>query len=138
MTDQYPYELISPGSAGEGEDLLANKSSSEGLRRVQALLADWLRMENVVVLTGAGCSVGCGGRLMSGPVDNNIECVVLDAIKQCPLSAAAKSIVDWKMANGFGTGDFESWLSFVFNGFRLTSTAGSPIDAVLWKRKHHT
>jgi hypothetical protein len=33
---------------------------------MQALLADWLRMENVMVLTAAGMSVSAGGRLMVG------------------------------------------------------------------------
>ena len=63
MTDSCKYQLIAPVSAGESDDLLEGKSQDEGLRRVQALLADWLRMENVVVLTAAGCSVGAGGRL---------------------------------------------------------------------------
>ena len=63
------YQLIAPASAGDSQDLLDGKTQEEGLRRIQALLADWLRMENVVVLTAAGCSVGAGGRLMRlGPV----------------------------------------------------------------------
>ncbi|BBK36902.1 hypothetical protein STAQ_19800 [Allostella sp. ATCC 35155] len=48
------YKLLSPISAGESEDLLAGKSQADGLRRMQALLAHWLRMENVVVLIAAG------------------------------------------------------------------------------------
>ena len=52
------YKLLAPVSAGQSENLVADKSPAEGQRRIQALLADWLRMENVVVLTGAGCSVG--------------------------------------------------------------------------------
>ena len=64
MTEQCKYQLISPVSAGASEDLLSDKSHDERMRRIQAVLADWLRMENVVVLTAAGCSVGAGGRLI--------------------------------------------------------------------------
>lgn len=128
------YRLISPMSAGEGEDLLASKSSDDALRRVQALLADWLRMENVVVLTAAGCSVGSGGRLMSGPPDNNLECLVLDAVGKCPLSAEASSIIEWKKKNSdFGKGNFESWLTHLFNASKLCADENSPLQSITWK-----
>jgi len=81
MTELCKYKLLSPVSAGEGDDLLADKSPEDGLRRVQALLADWLRMENVVVLTAAGTSFSAGGRLMAGPRANNLECLVLGAVE---------------------------------------------------------
>ena len=116
------YKLLSPDSAGESADLLAGKNSEDGLRRIQALLADWLRMENVVVLTAAGCSVGAGGRLMAGPAANNLECLVLDAVEQCPLSENAKAIIEWKKANGFGAGGFEDWLSYLFNASGLAKS----------------
>ena len=108
------YRLISPVSAGESEDLLEGKPQGDGLRRVQALLADWLRMENVVVVTAAGCSVGAGGRLMSGSQENNLECLVLDAVEKCSLSDAAMEVLKWKRANDFGEGNFEAWLSMCF------------------------
>ena len=47
MTDQCKYQLNSPVSAGESEDHLAGKIGDETLRRIQAVLADWLRMVNV-------------------------------------------------------------------------------------------
>lgn len=102
LTDLTPYQLISPVSVGESEDLLAAKSKEDGLRRIQTLLADWLRMENVVVLTAVGTSVGADSRLMAGRPETNLECLVLDALENCPLSAEAKQIVAWKKANGFG------------------------------------
>jgi hypothetical protein len=83
MTELCPYQLISPVSAGENADLLADENKKDGIRRIQALLADWLRMENVVILAAAGCSVGAGGRLMAGPKTNNLECLVLDAVENC-------------------------------------------------------
>ena len=133
MSDQCRYQLLSPGSAGKSEDLLADKLEDKGIRRVQALLADWLRMENVVVLTAAGCSVTAGGRLMAGPHENNLECLVLNALEKCTLSDEAKSIIGWKKANGFGSGDFEPWLSYLFGASDFTSGESSPIESVLWK-----
>jgi len=120
-------------SAGESNDLLAGKSKQDGMRRIQALLADWLRMENVVVLTAAGCSVGAGGRLMAGPETNNLECLVLNAVENCPLSKEAQAVVAWKKANHFGSGNFEDWLGFLFNASGLTASDKSPIKSVLWK-----
>lgn len=130
---QCTYQLIAPVSAGEGGDLVATKSKSDGIRRIQALLADWLRMENVVVLTGAGCSYGAGGRLMTGSKDRNLECLVLDAVEKCELSSAAKSIISWKKENHFGSGNFEEWLGYLFNASSLSSSKKSPIEAVKWK-----
>jgi hypothetical protein len=127
------YKLLSPKSAGESEDLVYEKSVEEGQRRIQALLADWLRMENVVVLTAAGCSVGAGGRLMTGPASDNLECLVLNAVEKCPLSADARALISWKMKSDFGKGNFEDWLSYLFNASGITKPAHSPIKAVTWK-----
>lgn len=91
MTELCRYKLLSPLSAGESEDLLVGKSPADGMRRVQALLADRLRMENVVVLTAAGTSVSAGGRLMAGRRANNLECLVLDAVQQCTLAEDAEA-----------------------------------------------
>jgi hypothetical protein len=43
------YRLISPNE----QNLLTGEND---IQRLQALLSEWLRMENVVVLTAAGCS----------------------------------------------------------------------------------
>lgn len=127
------YKLISPDTAAGTKDLLDDKNSEEATRRIQALLADWLRMENVVVLTAAGCSVQAGGRLMAGPASNNLECLVLDAVEKCKLSSNESKIVSWKKANGYGSGDFENWLSYLFNASELVANAQSPIHQVSWK-----
>ncbi len=134
MSEVCKYKLLSPVAAGENQDLVSAKNVDEGMRRMQALLAEWLRMENVVVLTAAGCSIGSGGRLMAGPLENNLECLVLDAVEQCNLSNDAKAIIEWKKTNGFGDGNFEDWLSYLFNASGLVSTDKSPIDSVSWKR----
>lgn len=132
------YKLLAPASAGEESDLVEGKSPEDGIRRCQSLLADWLRMENVVVLTAAGCSVGSGGRLMSGPAANNLECLVLDAVEQCPISINAKQSLAWKKANDFGKGNFEDWLTYLFNASTLSTLDHSPISSVKWHAPEKT
>ena len=134
MTDVSKYKLLSPDSAGVSADLVAGKNAEEGIRRIQALLAEWLRMENVVVLTAAGCSVGAGGRLMAGPAESNLERLVLDAVGKCNLPEGARTIVEWKKANEFGTGTFEEWLSYLFNAGSLAEGDGTPVKSVSWKQ----
>lgn len=132
--DNCKYKLLSPDSAGSNSDLLAGKGPEDGHRRIQALLAEWLRMENVVVLTAAGCSVGAGGRLMSGPAANNLENKVFEAVERCGLSANAQAVIDWRKNNGLGDGGFEDWLSYLFNASGLASSDNSPIHAVTWSQ----
>lgn len=138
MSETTKYQLLSPVSAGESEDLLAGKSPEEGMRRIQALLADWLRMENVVVLTAAGCSFSAGGRLMAGPRANNLECLVLDTIEHTSLSDKAYAVVQhrkstWPDGEGQGPVRFEDWLSYLFSASGLTASESSPIESVVWK-----
>ncbi|MEO1968405.1 MAG: SIR2 family protein [Sphingomonadaceae bacterium] len=75
---------------------------------------------------------------MAGPAANNLECLVLDAVEQCPLSENAKAIIEWKKANGFGVGGFEDWLSYLFNASGLTKSEESPVASVTWKRGEST
>ena len=135
MADVSKYKLLSPDSAGDNADLVAGKNSEDGLRRIQALLAEWLRMENVVVLTAAGCSVDAGGRLMAGPAERNLECLVLGAVEKCDLPDDAKAIVEWKKASGFGKGNFEEWLSYLFSASSLVEGERTPVRSVSWKQK---
>ena len=58
------YQLIGPAEDGQINDLLSGKTTKEGRQRLQALIAEWLRMENLVVLAGAGTSVSSGGKTM--------------------------------------------------------------------------
>lgn len=70
------YRLIGPSDSGEVGDLLDNLSGKDAKHRLQALIAEWLRMENLVVLSGAGTSVTSGGKTMA-----NLERDVLETIK---------------------------------------------------------
>ena len=48
------YQLIGPAEDGQIDDLLSGKSVKEGRQRLQALIAEWLHMENLVVLGRRG------------------------------------------------------------------------------------
>lgn len=138
MAELCKYKLLSPVSAGEGDDLLVGKSPEDGLRRVQALLADWLRMENVVILTAAGTSFRAGGRLMAGGRANNLECLVLDAVEKCELADDVQAIIrhrkaQWPKKVETGPLGFEDWLSYLFNASELAKPVKSPIRMVKWK-----
>ena len=76
-TAQTSYRLIGPTEDGRFSDLLEALDSSASSLRLQALIAEWLRMENLVVLTGAGTSVSSGGKTMA-----NLEKSVLSVVKE--------------------------------------------------------
>ena len=44
---QSPYGLFGPAEDGKASDLLAGKSEVDARIRLQALIAEWLRMENL-------------------------------------------------------------------------------------------
>lgn len=135
MTDtptQVPtsYRLIGPSDSGEVSDLLADRGAKDAKHRLQALIAEWLRMENLVVLSGAGTSVTSGGKIMT-----NLEAAVLETVmatNDFPAGAAAvikaRQEVDEKTRAGF-----EDWLSFLVNASYLGTAPGSPFNGVKWK-----
>ncbi|MCH9665222.1 MAG: SIR2 family protein [Gammaproteobacteria bacterium] len=128
------YKLLSFNSASNVEDLLHEKNPEEGLVRIQALLSRWMRMENMVVLAAAGCSVDEGGKLMAGPKKSNLENSVLGVVEKCEISKEAKEIISWKKVNDKSeSGNFEKWLSYLFNAKSLAEGAKSPIQNIIWK-----
>ena len=82
------YQLIGLTEDGKISDLLAGKSAKESRQRLQALIAEWLRMENLVVLTGAGTSVSSGGKTM-----DSLERAVLDTLKVLPKAPVSMEAV---------------------------------------------
>jgi hypothetical protein len=48
------YQPIGLTEGGDAGDLLAGLDQKQGRARLQALISVWLRMENLVVLTGSG------------------------------------------------------------------------------------
>lgn len=132
-----PYSLQGPSDIGETEELLKSKSGKEARQRLQALISEWLRMENLVVLTAAGCSIACGGKPMGGP--NSLEKAVLeavDAIKELPEGAKriiAGRLLPFEERSEWEKTGFEEWLSYLVNATYLGSEAKSPIKALVWK-----
>lgn len=128
------YQLIGPSDRGELEDLLADKDDRAARQRLQALISEWLRMENVVVLTGAGCSHTSGGKLL-----NPLEAAVSDTILAMP--GQTKSISDLlqerraksKDVTSWTNSGFEDWLSYLANATHLARAPQSPFDGLQWK-----
>lgn len=142
--DNTKYQLLGPSDSAQVDDLLKNLKGQESRQRLQALIGEWLRMENLVVLTAAGCSVDCGGKTMG-----DLERSVLEAVKQIPitlengkpgLSNEVKKLVEERLkkagdpskANWAKIG-FEEWLSYLVNAVFLGKKENSPIDSLQWK-----
>lgn len=123
------YQLVGPSDSGEVSDLLADLGEKESRHRLQALIAEWLRMENLVVLTGAGTSVSSGGKTM-----DNLENTVLETVKameDLPVGAAAiiEARQNQKEEEKIG---FEDWLSFLVNAHHLGAAPCSLFDGIRW------
>ncbi|MET3352811.1 UNVERIFIED_ORG: hypothetical protein ABID33_000694 [Xanthobacter viscosus] len=73
------YQLIGLTEDGNAGDLLLGLDQKQGRVRLQALISEWLRMENLVVLTGSGTSVSAGGKTMA-----NLETAVFETIEALP------------------------------------------------------
>ena len=152
MTEKSKYRLRGSFDSGQVDDLLAGETDKDSRQRLQALIAEWLRMENLVVLTAAGCSVSCGGKVM-----NSLEKSVLEAVQKIPatledgapgLSDEAKKLIAERLkdnddelenllsgepkADWARTG-FEEWLSYLVNAVFLGQEAKSPIQTLTWK-----
>ncbi len=130
------YQLIGPSDQGGFEDLLSGKNDRESRQRLQALIAEWLRMENVVVLTGAGCSHSSGGKLL-----NPLELAVSDTVLALPATPAP--IADLlrerqtksKDQTAWSNSGFEDWLTYLANAAHLASASQSPFSGLQWKAK---
>ena len=128
------YRLIGPTEGGGVGDLLIGLDQRQGRIRLQALISEWLRMENLVVLTGSGTSVSAGGKTMA-----NLEKDVLATIETlpdlppsiAPIIESRKNAVAFADILGAPIG-FEAWLSFVANALVVTESAGAPFSAVAW------
>ena len=128
------YRLIGPAEDGTISDLLSGKTAKESRQRLQALIAEWLRMENLVVLTGAGTSVKSGGKTM-----DSLERAVLDTLKVLPkVPTSMEAIIDARLAPVAPEAKptrlgFENWLSYLINGHFIGSMPNSPFVGVQWK-----
>lgn len=117
------------GIAGE---LLQDGNTSRD--RLQALLAQWLRMENVVLLTGAGCSLSRGGALMS-QLENDVLNAVIDICKDDSELTQSRALVERRqedVASETAT-SFERWLSLLCSSLFLLASGNSPVETVTFR-----
>ena len=128
------YQLIGIAEDGGIGDLLSSLDKKQARVRLQALISEWLRMENLVVLTGSGTSVSGGGKTMA-----NLETAVFATIEALPdipasippIIEARKSAVQHADLLGDAIG-FEAWLSFVANARVVAEAPDAPFSAVTW------
>ena len=129
------YQLIGPADDGASGDLLEGLGPTESRQRLQALVSDWLRMENLVVLTGAGTSVSSGGLTL-----DQLEDAVLKTLRASPtLPPNTSALLDARLSTNTNdasnsTLGFEDWLSHLASARFVTSVPGSPIEGIRWKK----
>ena len=134
IEERSEYQLIGPAEGGEINDLLTGLSAKDSRQRLHALIAGWLRMENLVVLTGAGASVSSGGRTMEG-----LERSVLETIKaSSDMPASIGAAIDERTALPGASGavlrsGFEDWLSYLVNASFIATSKTSPFSGVHWR-----
>jgi len=127
------YQLIGPAATSETVDQLRSLAREDARLRLQSLLTQWLHLENLVVLAGAGTSTTVGGKLML-----NLEESVLTAVASVPeLAPDAKKLVQnrkqsLKKSQQSGL-SFEEWLSYLSNAHMLSLKKNSPIIGVHWR-----
>jgi hypothetical protein len=127
------YRLIGPSEDGDINDLLAKLSAKDSRLRLQALIAEWLRMENFVVLSGAGTSVTSGGKTMVA-----LEKAVLATVRAMDdVPDNICKIIDARSSDSSNTENitkigFEDWLSFLVNASFIGSAPSSPFSGVQW------
>lgn len=126
-----PYKLIGPSDDGSSDDLLSHLNDKDARQRLQALIAEWLRMENLVVLTGSGCSCSTGGKTMA-----SLEKAVLDTVIDIPgTTQAVKGVIEQRRLDTSAkeAADFETWLSYLVNAHALAHASYSPFMGMNWK-----
>lgn len=126
------YQLLDP----QGQNILAPKADEAldvrefEVTRLQALLSQWLRMENVVAFLAAGCSISQGGLAIVG-LEKAVLGFLCDLYRQQGNSTLRDFVRTRLDQNGHTT--FEEWLSYVSNVAYLDSIDGSPIQTVVWR-----
>lgn len=110
-------------------DLLQGLAASAAIDRVRALLSDWLRIENMVVLLGAGCSISRGGVALAGLQDHVLD-TVLDLGTDLPDLGKALDLVRTRKTQLPEGTSFETWLSSIATAEHSLSASGSLFRAV--------
>lgn len=73
------YQLIGLTASGDVDEIFSALDQKQGRVHLQALFAEWLRMDDLVVLTWSGKSVRSGGKTLA-----NLETAVFAAIEALP------------------------------------------------------
>ena len=123
------YEL----KTKDDKDLLAEfEQTALKENRLRALLSQWLKMENVSVLMGSGCSLSHKGLLLSGMEEEILEKInkSLDAKKESE-SPLKKLILQRK--KNLKDQNFEEWLSTLATAYYLISTEHNGVSRVTWE-----
>lgn len=139
------YRLWSGPVDKEGNDLLARSDVQDPQQRLQALLSQWLRMENLVTLLGAGCSCSQGGKVL-GPLEKAVLEYLSalhkktdkggeqDETEDSPGTKAFKIVQQREIADLIEEGpSFEQWLSILANTAYLLDFKGGPVGTIAWK-----
>lgn len=115
---------------GGTDNHLAKLSEDDALQRLQAMLSQWLRMENVAVLMGAGCSVTHGGKLM-GSLEDAVLSFLASAYDATEDTVLADIVKRRRFDADIGLGvGFEEWLSFVANASYILGVTGGPVASI--------
>ena len=101
----------------DNKDIL--EDVEEPNKRLQALIAEWLRMENLVVLTGAGASICEGGKEM--------KCLEKAVIAKLKGKECFQPLIE-KRNSDLG---FEDWISHLVAGHSLISKSQSLFNTVI-------
>ena len=110
-------------------DLLEGLSRSDALDRIQALLSDWLRIENMVILVGAGCSISQNGVTLAGLQDHVLD-TILDLGPGIPDLGKAFDLVRARKDQGDTAVGFETWLSSIATAEHALNASGSLFRSV--------
>lgn len=126
-SSDFAYRLLDP----KGKDHLEDAADAQ--RRLQALIANWLRMENVVCLLGAGCSKSEG---IGGLTLQELETAVLTTVaEKWKPNAEVSAFIEERteQAKSEGAVGFEQWLTILSNAANLVNMNGTPVSAISFK-----
>jgi hypothetical protein len=128
------YSLVGP----KGEDVLDQVGPpEERLLRIRALLAQWMRMENLVVLLASGCSAGdrVGGKTLAPLEEAVLEVLLARYGPDKSEDSISRQVVEARNSERRrdGAQSFEDWLTHLSNTRHLLELANSPIAGIEWK-----
>ena len=110
-------------------DLLEGLNESAARDRLQALISEWLRIENMVILAGAGCSISQNGVTLAGLEDHVLD-TVLDLGTDIPSLGKAVDLVQARKDQGNDAVGFETWLSSIATAEHALRASGSLFQSV--------